>query len=72
LNKRKKPQRREVDVLVDEKKLREKLKWVIFPFKNSGSVPANLIEQIIDAVNECEIVEIAEVPEETEAAENMA
>ena len=52
--------------MIDEKKLREKLKWVIYPFKNSGSVPRDLIDQIINAVNDCEIVEVAE---ETEAAE---
>jgi len=43
--------------MIDEIKLREKLKWLIRPFKNSGGVPADLTDQIVETVKECEVQE---------------
>lgn len=50
--------------LIDEKKLREKLKWIIHPFKHSGSVPSDLIDKIVAAMKECEVAEVEAVVEE--------
>lgn len=55
--------------MINEKKLREKLKWLIHPFRHSGSVPADLVDKIVTAVQECEV---AEEPETTEEAEEVA
>ena len=48
----------------NEKKLREKLKWIIHPFKNSFNVPENLVDKIIEAVKESEATEPEATPEE--------
>jgi len=50
--------------MIDENKLREKLKWIMHPFKNSFNVPENLVDQIIEGVKECESSAPEATPEE--------
>ena len=50
--------------MINESKLREKLKWIIHPFRNSGLVPEGLADKIVDAVKECEEEQAVEEVEE--------